>query len=266
MLEAQQYDEEGRPLRPLVSADAWARPLRVEVRDGLLWPRHSAHEKRGPMARPGPGMLTGFLALAGADDAAYARYAKRWGMLGLCGCDLPHQHGYTDPVPGSVCIERPDGVPDGHDEFPERISAWRHFVDQAVEIVTATQRARPLGQRDPVEQINEWIDMGRVGLTVSRREGPRLHLGSGFLFGALAVAMLSLVMGGERLAVCAGCGRWFSPAQRQVTGRLWCTRDACQRAKRAAASRDYRLRRREDPMRVLGIRGAWVVRSRTRGS
>jgi hypothetical protein len=210
-------------------------------------------------------MLTSFLALAEADDLAYARYARRWGMLGLCGCDLPHQHSGDDPTPGSVCLSRPAGVPDDHDEWPERISAWRAFVDQAVEIVTSSQEAPPLGQIDPVERINDWIDMGRVGLSISRQKGPRMHLGSGYLFGALTVAMLSFVMGGERLAICAGCGRWFTPARRQVTGRLWCSRERCQRAKRAAASRDYRLRRRRDPMRLLGVRGAWVTRSKPQG-
>lgn len=262
LVDSQQYDEEGRPRPALMGGDKWERPLKVVVRDGLLWPTRGHGEHR-LWTKGAPSMLISFLTLAGADDGAYARYARRWGMLGLCGCDLPQQHYRDDSLGYSVCLFQPDGVPEESREWPERISAWRSYVDDAVRIVRDSNYPRPLHGPDGVtDRLNSWIDQGRVQLSFSRREGGRLHLGSGELFGGLAVAMLSLVMGGERLTLCAGCGSWFTPARRQVTGRLWCSDPVCQRAKRASASRDYRRRRREDPMRVLGVRGAWTVNAR----
>ena len=240
-LDAARYDEEGRALGPLLRSDSWPQPLEVEARDGLLWPTFGDRPLQGPLVKAASAMLPGFLALAGADDDAYARFARRWGMLGLCGDDLPMQHGSLDPY-GSVCVFRPEGVPDDYHGCPERVAAWRTYVDQAITIVTASRSPRPPVGRDPVRLLNDWMEVGRVQLSISREPGSRLHLGSGELFGGLAVSMLSLAMGAERLAMCAGCGRWFSPARRQVVGRLWCSRDACQRAKRAAASRDYRRR------------------------
>src|SRR5260221_14470375 len=69
-----------------VPAETWYRPAELKVeRDALV------HE--GPLTTPvrrGPGMLLHFTKLQTSDDVA--RYAKKWGRLGLC-------HGHrSEPV------------------------------------------------------------------------------------------------------------------------------------------------------------------------
>src|SRR5512139_1405069 len=56
--------------------------------EGLVWRSHEGVIGVRPLP-PSPGLLADFTRLAGGDAAQYAKFASRWGMLGLEGYPLP---------------------------------------------------------------------------------------------------------------------------------------------------------------------------------
>ena len=78
--------------------------IRIE-RDKLLY---NPMEQSG-VAKDAAGMLDAFLNLANSDDAEIVRYAKKWGVLGLCQHNLPADHGdiVTFRWVSSYCARRP---------------------------------------------------------------------------------------------------------------------------------------------------------------
>src|SRR6266446_5747425 len=76
-----------------VAIHSWFVPgiIRLE-NENLRWNYLPESLKSGRQLHPSQGMLEGFLELAQAPDRNIARYAKRWGVLGICEHRLPSSH------------------------------------------------------------------------------------------------------------------------------------------------------------------------------
>jgi hypothetical protein len=71
-------------------SDEWHIPASIELDKGrLVWNPDLA---LGNVQRPGPGMLTQFVALADGDADKTLRYAQQWGVLGICRHNVPASH------------------------------------------------------------------------------------------------------------------------------------------------------------------------------
>lgn len=82
-------------------------------------------------------MLRDFLSLADADDGRIARYAARWGALGICPHGHPASHnpgpahgGYSGPVYWCEHMGRDEDLPDGADGY-EPLEVWRRLSREA---------------------------------------------------------------------------------------------------------------------------------------
>ena len=73
-----------------VAIHSWFVPgiIRLE-NENLRWNYLPESLKSGRQLHPSQGMLESFLELAQAPDRNIARYAKRWGVLGICEHRLP---------------------------------------------------------------------------------------------------------------------------------------------------------------------------------
>jgi hypothetical protein len=110
----------------------WRIPDSIELKEGKLW---YANESRSISARPG--LVEEFLGLVSASDEQIADFARRWGMLHLCGeHGLPERHlQYPHWIYSGQTIEDPQwlfcsrrGAPVG--PFSESIDAWRSLARQ----------------------------------------------------------------------------------------------------------------------------------------
>jgi hypothetical protein len=83
--------EAGKLDRP-VAGYTWKVPERIELAgDRLSWTWFTS--RKGPTyVEPGEGLLDDFVNLADGGPHKILAYAKRWGVLGLCPCDIPSTH------------------------------------------------------------------------------------------------------------------------------------------------------------------------------
>lgn len=139
------------------TAGRWWAPDRVEVVDGQLVPQLVTYPDRPYKWRvigadggsEETAMLGDFMDLADpADEDAVARYAERWGMLGLCAHGLPATHDKST-LPES--LRRPGRSIDwGPGEVEDRcvvsffesepIATWRYWAGQARALLVVSAR------------------------------------------------------------------------------------------------------------------------------
>lgn len=152
------YDVEGAPMHGL-QAQTWPVPEHVEVRDGRL-----VGDWRAGVREQGAdeNVLRRFLGLADASDAAVLDYARRWGILMLCGHDLPTYHDAThdamrgrvlDGQPGRWCVE-PAGP-----TFSESIEVWRDYAARAAALVSLALVLRGAVELDASQTRETWFTM-----------------------------------------------------------------------------------------------------------
>jgi hypothetical protein len=263
-----------------LAPDRWPRPAKVLVsavetagsetppaqahEDGVLVPIYEAGYPEQVVVTDRITLLARFLTLADTTDVgAFARFARRWGMLGLCPAhDLPYWH-----EPGG-CGPRIGA--------PETVASWRFYAKQAARMLTLGQARRrndlngndlndlngnDLRVRAELEgTVARWLRWSGVTPHLAYEEVHdryRVELGSGSLFGQLAVLLLyAATGGGPRLLPCAGgCGRWIAPKGRE----RYCA--TCgKRARERLARARYRARNRADPDRPRQPRGRGVKR------
>ncbi len=258
--------ETGEVERPLAGW-RWAVPGHVELDptgDGLVW-EWGVGEPRWVEANDAARLLERFVALAEAPADAILGFARRWGVLAVCAHGLPCSHRPDEPVPldPADAFSRAHGchaMSAGGRSFSEPLGPWRRFAGEARDVALAVARlqadgpyANTLGSMNDAmtvqQALNEWVELGRVrpGCELHVEPGGRPKLvatfgGSG-LFGHLALRLLLAATGVKGLAVCAGCGELFAPTTKpRQRERSWCPRPDCQKAKRAAASADFRRR------------------------
>lgn len=265
-----------------IAATPWAVPDRVRLDDAgehLVW---AWSGEPTIWRQPSDGILEGFIRLLDAGPAEVLGYARRWGVLGICRHGLPASH--SPPPAGlrqsdrfaaepASSLDWPSGcqpvaeIVDGRWWGREPIAAWRALAGEARGVALAVARLgletdpAPAARHRAAEaamwvqgRLDEWVEIGRVRPVCEARidwsgakDDPRLvsTMGGDGLFGALALRLLLAVTGVRGLAFCAACDEPFAPTYGQRRGdRSWCKDPQCQRAERAAASRDYRRRRR----------------------
>jgi hypothetical protein len=245
--------------------------------DNLIW-NWNGSETRVTQFK---GLLNGFVGLHSGSADHVLTFARRWGVLHSCpahpppGHPPPEEGGPTVPdcVPSvSFCLFK---HPKGH---AESIAEWRGIskkfdgalriaYDLAVDrpgssvhwkLFYDAQEIRVVGEtvdfdrRALIEHLNLTLFAGGVRPQIRWSNGNwgiDFHVGS--LYGALA-AQTTLVVAQRGIAICASCGRLFSPKQLKSGQDAYCEGPDCGRnaAERAAQRRRYekkKLGRRTKP-------------------
>src|SRR5262249_29181881 len=110
------------------------------LNDGnLCWLIHPPKFKK-----TGTGMFSRFIDLHRADDEELLKYAKDWGVFGLCSHGLPASHSHV--IYGASHGYNPCEFTGNGTEFVEDLAVWRRFSAAA----------------DAVIQIAAQLNMGRV--------------------------------------------------------------------------------------------------------
>jgi hypothetical protein len=189
-------------------------------------------------------------------------FARRWGVLHLCALHrLPWNHpplGDQSVVPSATLSRfgvRCEPARRDVDHFVEPLSAWQDWLNRAravLEIAGRLEQRRQVekalwrqasdwpgletigdrpgsaeGRRSDRQQlalvVNDWLRLGKVRLNVEwREERPTVFLGSGDLFGAIALQIALAVTHQEQgVALCStwDCGNLFPPGRRPQAGR-----------------------------------------------
>jgi len=206
-------------------------------------------------------MLEDFLRLANAPVARVGDFARRYGVLWLCEHDLPATHNHSVGGDGRGCRprRRDPERPGKHLLYWEPISVWRDFSRQANEIISVMAPGLNLAPAGgwlplpPLSTLNEWLAMTGVRPVVDWINGRlRLRWGGVGVFGVLALQLALRVTKERGLALCAGCGRPFTPQRRRPRagenhycedcGRVQAQRDASRRYRRRIAAKQSEAR------------------------
>ncbi|SRR6266478_4128599 len=252
-----------------VAIHSWFVPgiIRLE-NENLRWNYLPESLKSGRQLHPSQGMLEGFLELAQAPDRNIARYAKHWGVLGICEHRLPSSHS-PDMLELRKFGCRPLGWEDG--ECWEPLDTWRHFVTQAFSLLKIANRVHQGKTADPsdwarvyarsrsgvptvlkapspemdkhllVMCLNEWLTLGNVSLRIdwSSEDRPTVKFNTHGLFGALAVQLVLSAAQVDGWAICTHCRSEYMPPKRQPkTGQ----RNFCPSCRSANIPRKYAMR------------------------
>ncbi len=203
---------------------------------------------------PRPKLLTDFLTLADAAPETIARYAKRWGVLGLCEHGLIAGHDNHPKLKNESC-----SLLDA-----ERLDSWRWCANQFRDLLEKAVVLRERGDlRPPSKRAHDevfeflrncdWIVRYFGGLRpVLVVENGRFdiklgnpHMGAG-LPAALATQLLFTIAGAVGITTCASCGRTFMPRRRPRAGE----NSYCENCGIRAAWREAQRRRREKAERA----------------
>jgi len=186
---------------------------------------------------PGYALLTEFLKLSDASDAAIENYAQTWGVLDICEHGVPATHNArrtaVDP-PGSACGPRRDG-----ESFWEKIADWRQFSREARAILNIAADlhlgkratgddwlvvgcgARPNADAERVVlsfSVNRWLGLANVRLLFTWESEPVVHIGGPGLFGMLALQLASAIAR-NGLVLCSGCSGRYEATRKPQSGR-----------------------------------------------
>ncbi len=253
--------------------------------ESLRWlPWDEAGVSKYRLVTPSPRLFDDFRQLAdpSKSPANILRFAKQYGVLGLCKHALPLSHKFTmerlrrHTSAGAKTIFRP--LPRCEPTFAEPISTWRALarsINAMLELNHDPRRADlwsdaswlsrqrrswhgsgalgKLSSKELLSQcLNEWLACGGMH--------PRMDAGlmgyqfisqTGFpnLFGTLALVLASKLMHGERVMFCHKCGNEIRPAipNASLSRHYYCAvcRGANSDAARADAQRRYRAKLRE---------------------
>ena len=228
--------------------------------------------------QPANGFLDAFLSLHKQPDPAILRFAKKWGLLGVCDHDLPCSHNW----PPNNYPERPTCMPrcekrDLITWYWEPLSVWRGISKHMSTLLTITAQARQgkKGQREdwliltsgtwrdppPWEQtpawalnyiqdkVNHWLMMGQVNPSIHFDEARKASLrldskGWPGLFGELSIRLMLAVTGVDGLPLCYECGRAFLPRKKPNPQRRMFCPQCGEKARSRATSRDYYERKK----------------------
>lgn len=247
----------------------------------LYWRFRDERGKPQTKARPASearGALDAFLKLSEAEDAALLKFAKNFGVLGLCA------HGRAFTHPDTVSVEaRCDPLRLVRPCVPTRcepLSRWRELAREASDIVGGVAdllRRVPLSEVPVSNREGEAIDRRvRWGHLVRRAQGwltdsavswrlfglvssgtleeslvtdaRKLQLGAycPMLFDVLALQLAQAVTRGEGLYRCAACSTPFFRAWRAGGHRVFC-KDCGRRGAMRLFMRDKRAKQNSQP-------------------
>jgi hypothetical protein len=253
--------------------DGWRVPGEVGLVGSELLYLYKGPASR--VAKPSPQLLQRFISLKGANAPAIARFAQRFGVLGLCAeHGLPESHERArGPCP---LREEPPGT------FRERANDYRQLARVMDGLLTiagfvlppnsqpaSTELWSPLLKWPPprglVFSVTEGLrlapkpgvtleeDRYRLALAVHRLIGwsdlrPLFHWDSGdrprldsfhggSLFAELSLRLALAITGGRALSKCVGCGGIFAEPRRRGRPRKYCRECGDQARMRAAHER-----------------------------
>ena len=256
---SREWQEAGLPnsttaeLDRIFTADFWQVPTEIELLEGnLLWSTVSDFKT----VHPGSGMLERFLRLQAAPPYEIHRYAKRWGVLGICKHGLPENHSYpcfSRSIDDILRICTPVESCKHPGRFEESIESWRKYskvanlllsivanLRKGVQIkpedwselsewssptsgITITGTRLKTDRERAAEIVQRWLDLGGVRPFLKwNSTTPSFALGAPSrygLFGALGIQLLLMVNNIDGFAICAGCGSPYSPSRRPQAGR-----------------------------------------------
>src|SRR5947209_4956390 len=216
-----------------------------------------------------PELLVRFTKLADAPPAEILKFARKWGVLGICKHLLPYTH---NPPPLFRGEKRFWCTPMRNEdrEFWEPIDAWHVYSRQMqsmLRIAANLHQDRPGELNDwnilydlgPAGNgcgqglyliddrhmlavlVNFWIKVGNVRPTFSWSGDTTFVSFDTHLFGALVGQLLTFVSRTKGLGVCSGCGDTFIPVRRRPKADQ---RNYCVKCGRKAAWRDAQRDRR----------------------
>lgn len=256
------------PDKPFQSGKVFV-PSDVSLGDGVLeWSLSSPK-----WIAPGTGMLQRFLDLHTADDADILKYARKWGVMGLCKHDLPASH--MNVMFGIQYGTKPcEWMIRGHESltFIESLNVWRMYSSAAAAIVDIAAHLNhgkkppadlfgrllfraSLGSSDPRREIelemSGWLSVGQCGPSFYWQQNLsrwQISLGSNALpnlFGSLALKLMLAVSNTEGMAFCSLCPRSYMVSKRPNPNRNnYCP--ACRNTSDMWAELKRRQRKREN--------------------
>jgi hypothetical protein len=274
-------DQDGYLERAML-AGKWTRFPVVETKHGehgnLLW-----EIPRGKFAAVGPpregsNFLSDFLSLEHGTASDIERYARRWGVLGLCVHNLPMGHPDLRPLfvaewavqqnttqrAGGIWFAeliRMTGVPESLDlplcapvlrpgrRWSERLDAWRWYARTARRLLEMASTMRGAPDRQLAAkletQIALWLELAPMQLACVN-EGGRLqpkHVPINpvsALSAVIAAQVFFAVSGSKGMLLCSECGRVYFPKRKPPGGEgRYCPECGRAAAERAASRRYY---------------------------
>jgi hypothetical protein len=254
-------------------------PERIELNEGALIYSNWSSKK----VRPGPGLLEDFVQLYRSSDEEILKYARRWGVLGICEHGLPSSHNSETGPAG--CF--PNELDKGWLWFTEPVERWRYFSRKfsAIQYVGAylnqdklgdevdwelierprvylnqnfEPRQRPRFPADLAEgrlllarELNKLIRIGQVRPGVAWDEKKahwQITLEADSLLNLFGLVGLSLVQSicRQDLVICSACGNSYKPKRRpNPERRNYCLDCRARKISKRDASRDDRKRKRQ---------------------
>lgn len=221
------------------------------------------HSVQTPTAEEMSGMLDQFLRIR--QDKDVVRFARRWGVLGLCEHDLPYNHRGADCQPRERRRKR-------RWVYHEPIESWLRIARQfgAIVAISADVRSQRPGSKEDwdtasgdlrrppgagkvaardARHVSDWVNHWLWTAGVEPRmswDGRAAQLQmSADTYGNLVLQLMTAICRGEELNACSGCGDVYLRSGRRAARarRNYCPncrdhgvpkRDA-QRARRARA-------------------------------
>lgn len=290
---------DGRLSRPIRQAKLVVPRLAWIENDHIWW------DPVKPSTRPmGGDLVESFTRLRGGEPQDYLRFAKRWGVLGLCEHDLPYMHNWPTPPDGGCspreCLRKLPATLTGKTKTEERfyhwepLEIWRQLVSKTNAWLNLAA-AYHLGKRGLKEdwrvfgcksvpapkkraiRLMNWIDAqlrrSSVYPTVVERPDRGFSveycpLGNFNVGGALALQLLLALCRTDGLSHCDGCGNTYVVTGRRPNPKRRNYCDLCSKSGVSGrdAARDYRERQRPSlPEIQCRICGTAIPRTGTRG-
>lgn len=271
----------------LIWSNGQIRGVRQELlNDGNL-ARRAIH-LRQQAEHAGRGLLEEFIELADGNDTAILKYARTWGVLGLCRHHLPYLHASPHELPNEhLRLPLPSAfasrqwltracVPLGS----EPLDVWRFFSRQAKALlrIAANLQQEALGEpgdwstvlRDGVtpirnlgihracwgEAVESWMTLGDVRPRIDVMSKTITWAGAD-LFGELAVQLALVGVMADGQVYCTNCGRAYAP-KKQITrgGVHYCPSPRCQKVASALRAARYRRNKGESTREKCDARKA----------
>jgi hypothetical protein len=256
-------------------AEGWLIPASLRLESGRLIYERGSERRAAKRVNESTEMLEDFLRLSGGTDEEIFRYARRWGILGLCAHNLPASHRslidlswasnrekdgeapspFLEAIPKGQTLHQPDrdigefclpATIDG--EWAESLDAWRWYARttrRLLEKAAALQkrrrrRAAEHEWREIVRWLNDWMWLAPTRVHgVATKRGPTVRLRPLYslpaLSAVLAAQALFAASRSRGLSTCSNCGDLHTPSVRIPENK----RTYCAKAKcKRAARRD----------------------------
>ena len=230
-------------------------------------------------------MYQQFLSIQKASDGDILKLARKWGVLGICEHGLPPGHLLQTTLPETAINDRCK-LPQSNGLFSETFQSWRNFsrLLNAINWLAIDLRHDKAGQRERWETINEWwtVSSGMIAPSekyshlssvinrlmelidvrpqlLRRKDGWVMSLTvspdlEGRLLPVLVLRTIQQLDSQLASAVCSACNKSYDLRYGQSFKRNHYCDECGTKAAWRDASRKYRKRQRENPLREKKIR------------